>query len=83
MRIILATIFILVSTPAVAEWVLIVENEDVKIFADPHTIIKNGNLRRAWFLYNYQIKSKHGERSDEIPLHIVARHQSRALLFQK
>jgi len=42
--------FLLVSSPAWAEWVELDRSESAAVYIDPATIKKEGHLRRAWSL---------------------------------
>jgi hypothetical protein len=63
MKKIIATLCLLASFSAMAEWVLVSENEyGTGLFVDPN-IKKNGNLRMFWHIQNLKQADKQGDMS--------------------
>ncbi|RPH78357.1 MAG: hypothetical protein EHM80_10435 [Nitrospiraceae bacterium] len=52
----LATLLMLSSEPVCAEWVLTSGDDEagLKVYVDPATIRRNGNLAKMWQLYDYK-----------------------------
>ena len=50
------SLLLLSSGPASAEWVKIVDNDQIGItvYADPMTVRRNGNLVKGWLLYDFK-----------------------------
>ena len=49
-KLIIALLFVFVSSNAMAEWVKVKRNKYATGYANPATIVKDGNIARMWSL---------------------------------
>ena len=63
MKTLLLTLILLITGPALAEWVRVAEDDNSSIYIDPATIRKDGNFRKAWELQDLKKRNKNGELS--------------------
>ena len=47
-------VLLLLSTPVWAAWTSVTENDAGTLYADPDTIVRNGNTARMWSLLDYK-----------------------------
>jgi surface-adhesin protein E len=55
-RLLLLSLFVLTSTPASGEWVLVDRNDQLgmSVYVDPDTIRRRGDMVDMWALYDYR-----------------------------
>lgn len=58
---VLMMILAVVSSSAMAEWVKVSVNEDFISYANPATILKNGNMVKMWCLYDFNAPQRMGD----------------------
>ena len=63
MRVVLAALLLLASTPACAEWVRLDANDARVVYIDPATIVKDDNFRRVSQMQDLKAPTPNGERS--------------------
>jgi hypothetical protein len=55
--------FIITSTKAAADWVMVDENKYIQHYYDPATINNDGSISSVWILHNNKVRTKEGEYS--------------------
>ena len=60
---IVLALMLLVTGPALAEWVGVSETNDATIYIDPATIRKDGNFRKVWVLMDFKKRNELGRKS--------------------
>jgi hypothetical protein len=60
MRLVLCLLLAFAASPAWAEWVKVVENNNGFTYIDPATIGKDGNLRRVWMIADLKQRDRKG-----------------------
>ena len=54
-RIVLSILFLIVATSARAEWVKVGEDDGSVVYVDAATLVKSGDVRRAWTLSDLKL----------------------------
>lgn len=63
MRVVLAALLLLATTPAWAEWVRLDADQVRVVRIDPATMLTDSNLRRVWQMQDRKAPTPNGERS--------------------
>lgn len=63
MRPILLCLLALATVPAHAEWLKVAENDQLSLYLDSTSLLRNGQRRKVWEIENFKEPQKNGERS--------------------